>query len=106
MTNYSFGKLLKRSVSRGGLAVLLGLCCMSAVGQESDRQNAADVKSASLERAEPGEELNAAMEKYLQSAEEKKLIKAYREANGIGTTVILYNVKNFCEDEYVPLITR
>ncbi len=33
-------------------------------------------------------------------------IKAYREANGIGTTVILYNVKNFCEDEYVPLITR
>lgn len=33
-------------------------------------------------------------------------IKAYREANGISTTVILYNVKNFCEDEYVPLITR
>lgn len=53
MTNYSFGKLLKRSVSRGGLAVLLGFCCMSAVGQESDRQDAADVKSASLERAEP-----------------------------------------------------
>lgn len=33
-------------------------------------------------------------------------IRAYREANGIDTTVILYNVKNFCEDEYVPLITR
>ena len=65
--------LLKRFVSRCGLIVLLGLCGLNVGAQDPDRQGAASVKTTSLERAEPDEGLNAAMEKYLQSAKDKKL---------------------------------
>ena len=63
---------LKRFVSRCGLIVPLAFCCLNAGAQEPGSP-ATDAKTASIERAEPDEALSAAMEKYLQSAKDKKL---------------------------------
>ena len=67
------GELLKSSVSRCGLIVLIVLCSLNVGAQDADRQNATNLKTTSIERAEPDDVLNAAMEKYLQGAKDKKL---------------------------------
>ena len=68
----SIDLFLNRVLSRCGLVVLFALCCLSGVAQEAGSQEATSVKT-SLERAEPNERLNAAMDKYLQGAKDKKL---------------------------------
>ena len=65
-------EFLKRFVSRYGLIALLALCCLNVAAQEPDSP-ATDAKTTSIERAVPDEALSAAMEKYLQSAKDKKL---------------------------------
>lgn len=65
-------EFLKRFVSRYGLIALLALCCLNVAAQEPSSP-ATDAKTTSIERAVPDEALSAAMEKYLQSAKDKKL---------------------------------
>ncbi|MDO5310236.1 MAG: serine hydrolase [Planctomycetia bacterium] len=72
MTN-DINKLWKRLVSSCGLLVLLGTSSINLAAQEVERQDATSGKTTSIERAQCDEDLNAAMEKYLQSAKDKKL---------------------------------
>ena len=70
MTKYEFWK---RLVASCGVIVLIGACGLSADAQDRERSETTNAQPSSIERAEPDEGLNAAMEKYLQSAKDKKL---------------------------------
>ena len=63
----------RRCVLRYGFFVLSAFCCLIGGAQEPDRLNATTVKTVSIKRAESDDDLNAAMERYLQSAKDKKL---------------------------------
>ena len=66
-------EFVKRFVLCCGFILFSIFGVLNISAQNDDSQGAANVKTASIERAETDEGLNAAMEKYLQSAKDKKL---------------------------------
>ena len=64
---------MRHLINRYGLIVLMSMCCLYGCTSKSARQSTEDEAVTTLERVEADDDLTAAMEKYVQGAEEQKL---------------------------------